>query len=178
MTQGPRWPRSPPAPSASSSLACEDESTCQNPASNVSKDRSCDEKSRAPRIYVIIRDGIPTGQRIEMVFSKLKTLSRKADARSIEASWRRAGTVHRTSAQVSSATPVAHRAKDVAMDRRYTHLNSEESGVILPEHRRWVSLREIGVLLGRASSSIRRELRRGRPNAKSYCPRRKVTGST
>lgn len=58
------------------------------------------------------------------------------------------------------------------MDRRYKHLNSEERGVILAEHRRGASLREIGGLLGRAPSSIGRELRRGRSDglpAQPYC---------
>jgi len=61
------------------------------------------------------------------------------------------------------------------MDKRYKHLNGEERGVILAEHRRGASLREIGVLLGRAPSTIGRELRRGRPNglpAQPYCAHR------
>ena len=36
------------------------------------------------------------------------------------------------------------------MDRRYKHLDGAERGVILAEHRRGASLREIGGLLGRA----------------------------
>jgi IS30 family transposase len=58
------------------------------------------------------------------------------------------------------------------MDRRYKHLDSEERGVILAEHRRGASLREIGGLLGRAPSTICRELRRGRADAlpaEPYC---------
>jgi len=47
----------PPAPSASSLLGCEVGSTCPNPALNVPQDRTCHEKSRATRVYVIIRDG-------------------------------------------------------------------------------------------------------------------------
>jgi len=38
------------------------------------------------------------------------------------------------------------------MDRRCKRLDSEERGVILAEHRRGASLREIGGLLGRAPS--------------------------
>jgi IS30 family transposase len=59
------------------------------------------------------------------------------------------------------------------MDKRYRHLNSEERGVILAEHRRGASLREIGGLLDRAPSTIGRELRRVRPDAlpaAPYCP--------
>ena len=52
LTRAPRWPGSPPAPSASSLLGCEVGSTCPNPASNVPQDRSCHEKSRATRVYV------------------------------------------------------------------------------------------------------------------------------
>jgi IS30 family transposase len=53
------------------------------------------------------------------------------------------------------------------MDGRYKHLDGEERGVILAEHRRGASLREIGGLLGRAPGTIGRklagrELRRGR----------------
>ena len=58
------------------------------------------------------------------------------------------------------------------MDRRYQHLDSEERGVILAEHRRGASLRAIGLLLGRSASTIGRELRRGRPDglpAQPYC---------
>ena len=49
------------------------------------------------------------------------------------------------------------------MDKLYKHLDGEERGVILAEHRRGASLREIGDLLGRAPSTISRELWRGRP---------------
>ena len=58
------------------------------------------------------------------------------------------------------------------MDRRYKHLNGEERGVILAEHRRGASLGAIGLLLGRSASTIGRELRRGRPEgepAHPYC---------
>ena len=61
------------------------------------------------------------------------------------------------------------------MDKRYKHLNGEKRGVILAEHRRGASLREIGDLLGRAPSMIGRELRRGRPDglpAQPYCAQR------
>jgi IS30 family transposase len=47
------------------------------------------------------------------------------------------------------------------MDRRYKHLNGEERGLILAEHRRGVSLRAIGSLPGRCASTIGRELLRG-----------------
>ena len=59
------------------------------------------------------------------------------------------------------------------MDKRYKHLDGEERGVILAEHRRGASLREIGDLLGRAPSTISRELWRGRSDAlpaQPYCP--------
>ena len=56
------------------------------------------------------------------------------------------------------------------MDRRYKHLSSEERGVILAEHRRGSSLREIGLLLGRAPCTIGRELARGRSGDASYNP--------
>ena len=46
------------------------------------------------------------------------------------------------------------------MDRRYKHLNGEERGVILAEHRRGASLGAIGLLLGRSASTIGRELLR------------------
>lgn len=61
------------------------------------------------------------------------------------------------------------------MDKRYKHLDGEERGVILAEHRRGASLREIGELMGRAPSTIGRELRRGRPDglpAQPYCAHR------
>jgi hypothetical protein len=57
LTQAPCWPGSPPAPLASSSPACEDGSACPHPAPNVPQNRSCHEKRRTPRVYVIIRDG-------------------------------------------------------------------------------------------------------------------------
>ena len=56
------------------------------------------------------------------------------------------------------------------MDRRYKHLGSEERGVILAEHRRGSSLRDIGLVLGRAPSTIGRELARGRLGEASYDP--------
>jgi len=49
------------------------------------------------------------------------------------------------------------------MDKRYKHLNGEERGVILAEHRRGASLGAIAALLGRSASTIGRELGRGRP---------------
>ena len=51
------------------------------------------------------------------------------------------------------------------MDIRYKHLDGDERGVILAEHRRGASLQAIGLLLGRSASTIGRELRRGRPDA-------------
>ena len=51
------WPERPPALLASSSPDCEDGSTCLHPVLNVPQDRSCHEKNRATRVYVIIRDG-------------------------------------------------------------------------------------------------------------------------
>ena len=65
------------------------------------------------------------------------------------------------------------------MDRRYKHLDSEERGVILAEHRRGASLREIGDLLGRAPSTIGRELRRGSLGgepSQPYCAQRGGAG--
>jgi len=56
------------------------------------------------------------------------------------------------------------------MDKRYKHLNVEEHGVILAEHRRGASLRAIGELLGRSASTIGRELGRGRPERKPTQP--------
>ena len=38
-------------------LDCEDGSAWQHPVPNVPQNRSCPEKSRSPRVYVIIRDG-------------------------------------------------------------------------------------------------------------------------
>jgi IS30 family transposase len=61
------------------------------------------------------------------------------------------------------------------MDKRYKHLNGEERGVILAEHRRGVSLGAIGLLLGHSASTIGRELLRGRPEgdpAQPYCAQR------
>jgi IS30 family transposase len=61
------------------------------------------------------------------------------------------------------------------MDRRYKHLDGEERGAILAEHRRGASLREIDGLLGRAPSTIGGELRRGRAEglpAQPYCAQR------
>jgi IS30 family transposase len=49
------------------------------------------------------------------------------------------------------------------MDKRYKHLDGEERGVILAEHRRGASLGAIAALLGCRASTIGRELRRGRP---------------
>ena len=65
------------------------------------------------------------------------------------------------------------------MDRRYKHLDSAERSVILAEHRRGASLREIGGLLGRAPSTIGRELRRGLSGAlpvQAYCPQLAAAG--
>ena len=59
------------------------------------------------------------------------------------------------------------------MDKRYKHLNCEERGVILAEHRRGASLGAIGALVGRSASTIGREPGRGRPEgepAQPYCP--------
>ncbi len=58
------------------------------------------------------------------------------------------------------------------MDKRYKHLNGEERGVILAEHRRGASLQAIGLLLGRSASTIGQELFRGRTEgepAQPYC---------
>jgi IS30 family transposase len=49
------------------------------------------------------------------------------------------------------------------MDKRYKHLDGEERGVILAEHRRGAGLQAIGLLLGRSASTIGRELLLGRP---------------
>ena len=47
------------------------------------------------------------------------------------------------------------------MERHYKHLNAEERGVILAEHRRGTSLRQVGRLLGRHHATIGLELTRG-----------------
>ncbi len=54
------------------------------------------------------------------------------------------------------------------MGRRYEHLSHEDRGVILADRRRGASLRAIGGLLGRAASTIGRELARGRGKDGSY----------
>ena len=56
------------------------------------------------------------------------------------------------------------------MKQRYKHLSSEDRGVILAEHRRGSSLRDVGLLLGRAASTIGRELARGRLGDALYDP--------
>ena len=56
------------------------------------------------------------------------------------------------------------------MDKRYKHLDGEERGVILAEHRRGASLQAIGLLLGRSASTISRELLRGRPDGQPAQP--------
>ena len=56
------------------------------------------------------------------------------------------------------------------MDKRYLPLGSEELGVILAEHRRGSSLREIGLVLGCAPSTIGRELARGGSGEAGYSP--------
>jgi IS30 family transposase len=58
------------------------------------------------------------------------------------------------------------------MDKRYKHLNGEERGVILAEHRCGASLGAIGAWPGCRASTIGRELLRGRPEgnlAQPYC---------
>jgi IS30 family transposase len=58
------------------------------------------------------------------------------------------------------------------MDKRYKHLNGEERGVILAEHRRGASLGAIGLLLRRSASTIGRELVGGRSErelTQPYC---------
>jgi IS30 family transposase len=47
------------------------------------------------------------------------------------------------------------------MESQYKHLDAEERGVILAEHRRGSSLRQIGQLLGRHHATIGLELTRG-----------------
>lgn len=63
------------------------------------------------------------------------------------------------------------------MERRGRHLDGGERAVIFAEHRRGTSQREIARLLGRSSSTICRELARGRVSPRSeggsgpgYCP--------
>jgi len=60
-------------PSVSSSPACEDGSTCPNPAPNVPQNRSCHEKRRTLRVYVIIRDGTRRLDSIFRAFNKNAT---------------------------------------------------------------------------------------------------------
>jgi IS30 family transposase len=58
------------------------------------------------------------------------------------------------------------------MDKRYKHLNGEELGMILAEHRRGASLGAIGAWPGCRASTVGRELGRGRPEgdpAQPYC---------
>jgi IS30 family transposase len=55
------------------------------------------------------------------------------------------------------------------MDKRYKHLDGEERGVILAEHRRGAGLQAIGLLLGRSASTIGRELLRRAEPAQPYC---------
>jgi IS30 family transposase len=57
------------------------------------------------------------------------------------------------------------------MGRRYGHLSHEDRGVIFAERRRGASLREIGGLLGRAASTIGRELGRGEGEDGGYSPK-------
>ena len=57
------------------------------------------------------------------------------------------------------------------MGRRYGHLSHEDRGVIVAERRRGASLREIGGLLGRAASTISRELGRGEGEDGGYSPK-------
>ena len=47
------------------------------------------------------------------------------------------------------------------MERHYKHLDAGERGVILAEHRRGSSLRQIGCLLGRHHATIELALTRG-----------------
>src|SRR5512132_2595565 len=56
------------------------------------------------------------------------------------------------------------------MGRRYGHLSHEERGMIFAERRRGASLRAIGELLGRAASTISRELGRGEGEDGCYSP--------
>ena len=63
----------------------------------------------------------------------------------------------------------------VLMGRRGQHLSVEERAVIFSEHLRGGSQRQIAVLLGRAPSTICRELARGREGGgtdPAYCPQR------
>jgi hypothetical protein len=75
------WPGSPPAPSASWSLACEDGSASSHPVpfggktvhwtvfcpAALPQNRSCHEKRGLPRVYVIIRDGTTTAMELQDV---------------------------------------------------------------------------------------------------------------
>ena len=56
------------------------------------------------------------------------------------------------------------------MDRRSNPLSSEDRGVILAEDLRGSSQRAIGARLGRAASTIGRELARGREDDGADCP--------
>ena len=53
----PDSPGSPPGFLASSSPACDGNSACPIPIPNPAQDRSCDEKSRPVRVYMVIGDG-------------------------------------------------------------------------------------------------------------------------
>jgi IS30 family transposase len=56
------------------------------------------------------------------------------------------------------------------------HLDCSERAVLLAEHRRGTSQREIARLLGRSASTIGRELRRGLGPEGAYCPQRGQRG--
>ena len=72
--------------------------------------------------------------------------------------------------KTASATPLPRPGGVVAMGRRYGHLSHEERGMIFAERRRGASLRAIGGLLGRAASTISRELGRGEGEDGCYSP--------
>ena len=63
------------------------------------------------------------------------------------------------------------------MDKRYKHFCSEERGVILAEHRRGSSLREIGLVIGGATRTFGRELARGWLGDAPYDPQVARLGS-
>src|SRR6056297_3299623 len=72
----PCSPGSPPGSSASSSPACAEKSAYLPPIPNLAQDRSCHEKRRAARVYVIVREGTSTQTRPEReVFPTLKNYS-------------------------------------------------------------------------------------------------------
>ena len=54
------------------------------------------------------------------------------------------------------------------MEKHYTHLSAEDSGLIMAERLRWTSGAEIARMLGRSPSTISRELKRNASCSSTY----------